>query len=81
MTLEEIGDIVNEIRADIKVMQHDLSADYKAIHGNGKPGLIEDVHQLQVKVEKLETRHSLTREIIGHLITLLAALLAIWFKQ
>lgn len=80
MTLEDIGDILNEIRSDLKVMRHDLDADYRAIHGNGKPGLIEDVHQLQLRVGRLETRHSVAREIIGHLITLAAALLAVYLK-
>lgn len=80
MTLEEIGDILNEIRSDLKVMRHDLDADYRAIHGNGKPGILEDVHQLQLRMEKVESRNSLVREMVGHLITLGAALLAIYFK-
>ena len=37
---ESLTEILSEIRADIRIIKHDLAEDYKLLHGNGKGGVI-----------------------------------------
>ena len=47
---ESLAEILSEIRADIRIIKHDLAEDYKLLHGNGKPGLISDLNLLSTRV-------------------------------
>ena len=87
MTLDQIGEILGEIRADIKVMKRDLTEDYKQLHGNGQPGLISKHQDLELRVDRLErslhdikeskkSRVTLIVGLIGHAIAIGAAIIA-----
>ena len=87
MTLDEISQILVEIRADVKVMKHDLGADYKLLHGNGQPGLLEKHNEVVRRVDKIETSIESMKDvkkshvtiilaIVGHVIAIGAATVA-----
>lgn len=61
-----------------------LDADYRILHGNGKPGLIEDLEGLKGRVQSLEDHHKnqdkgfgKLGQIIGWLITTAIACYAV----
>lgn len=50
--------LVRQIYADIQVIKNNLENDYKAIHGNGKPGLLADVAELQKELAVIKAKQS-----------------------
>lgn len=87
MTLDEISQILIEIRADVKVMKHELGEYYKLLHGNGQPGLLEKHNELVRRVDKIETSFESMKDtkkshvtiilaIVGHVIAIGTAIIA-----
>ena len=82
MTDAERDRVLMQILQEVSEMRVKLSADYSALYGNGKPGLLEEVKQITARVVTLEVRdkeHSrrtgLIAGIVGFIIN---AALAVW---
>ena len=91
MDSDKIADILSEIRADIRVIKHDLAEDYKLLHGNGKPGLVADISALETRVIRLEdSTNSIINDknrsskliiaIIGHIVSIGIAIMS-WTRR
>lgn len=52
------AELLRQIYADIQVIKNNLENDYKAIHGNGKPGLLADVTELQKELAVIKAKQS-----------------------
>lgn len=87
MTLDEISQILVEIRADVKVLKHDWGDDHKLLHGNGQPGLLEKHNELVRRVDKIDTSVESMKDakkshvtiilaIVGHVIAIGTAIIA-----
>ena len=81
--LIEIKDQIGTINVALGKIDTKLDADYHALYGNGKPGLIHDVVELTKRVIKLEekNKHNGTLWIIvGFIINAAISLAAIFCK-
>jgi len=81
--LIEIKDDIGTINVSLGKIDTKLDADFHAIHGNGKPGLIADVKNLTERIIKLEekNKHNGTLWIIlGFIINAAISLAAIFCK-
>lgn len=56
MTQEEMGELLLDIKGELKLINQKLDQDYKSIHGNGKPGLIDNVSMLDTRITIVETQ-------------------------
>ncbi len=50
--------LLMEIHADVQVIKAKLDSDYRALYGNGHPGLIEDVAVLKRELEIQKAKQS-----------------------
>jgi len=65
-----------------------LDNDYRAIHGNGKPGLLDDVRELQSRVQALEDHHKESEKnhsklwvIVSILLNIVTSAFSAFFKD
>lgn len=82
--MEEMKNFEQEVIDRLARIETKLDADYRAIHGNGKPGLIEDLDSLKHRVQSLEDHHKnqdkgfgKLGQIVGWLITTAIACYAV----
>lgn len=84
---ESLTEILSEIRADIRIIKHDLAEDYKLLHANGKPGLISDLNSISTRVTRLEdSTNSIINDknkstkvflvVIGHIVSIGIAIMS-----
>lgn len=52
------GELLREIYSAIKVIETKLDADYRALYGNGKPGLIADMEDAKRDIAILKAKQS-----------------------
>lgn len=57
-TLLLIQNGISEIKVDLGKINTKLDADYRAIHGNGRPGLMQQVADQQVRIARLEEKNA-----------------------
>ena len=79
--LLEIKDEIGQINVELGKINTKLDADYLAIHGNGKPGLLSQVSNLSERLVKLEEkdRHNGNMWIvIGFIVNALISLAALY---
>ena len=67
--------LVRQIYADIQVIKNNLENDYKAIHGNGKPGLLADVSELQKELAVIKAKQSWWGSAIAGWVSVIAWLI------
>jgi len=53
--MNKINSTLGKIEGKISSIEDKLENDYHELHGNGQPGLIHKVNELQTKVSNLET--------------------------
>jgi hypothetical protein len=63
-----------EMHSNLKTVSEFCKVNYKAIHGNGKPGLIEDVEELKT-MHKKEDKNFTAYIALGGFLTGIGALL------
>lgn len=59
------SDFEKEVIDRLARIETKLDADYRALHGNGHPGLIERVADLETAMEEQKSRHKWWRELAG----------------
>lgn len=50
--------LLMEIHADVQVIKAKLDSDYRALYGNGHPGLIEEVSELKRDLAIIKAKNS-----------------------
>lgn len=70
------AELLRQIYADIQVIKSNLENDYKALHGNGKPGLLADMEDAKRKICLLEARQSWWGSAIAGWISVIAWLVS-----
>ncbi len=56
--IQAIRSDIAEIKVDIAKITTKLDADYRALHGNGKPGLVQEVTDHEVRLARLEEKNA-----------------------
>lgn len=79
MTDGERDKIIMDIAADIKVIKNNLDRDYKALYGNGKPGIIEDVSQIKTELQLIKQSQSAWKTVLHYLASALSGGFVGWF--
>lgn len=54
-TVDKINAKLNDIEKKLVSVETKLDNDFREIHGNGQPGLVQKFNDLQTKVSNLET--------------------------
>ena len=57
MTPEKMEELLLKISQAVAQINTNLDADFRAIHGNGKPGLVWQIGDHDVRIAKLEERN------------------------
>ena len=65
---DSLKDSISELEKSVVELKDHLDADYSALHGNGKPGLIADHQDLEKRVHTLEMRVDTQSGIAGKII-------------
>jgi len=58
-------DFEREVIDRLARIETKLDADYRELHGNGRPGLIQRVGELEGDLEEVKSRHKWWRELAG----------------
>lgn len=69
---DELKSAVSELEKNVVSLKDHLDADYSALHGNGKPGLLAEHSDLEKRVHTLEMRMETQSGIAGKVIIALA---------
>ena len=67
--------LLMEIHADVQVIKAKLDSDYRALYGNGHPGLIEEVANLKRDLAILKAKQSWFGSSIAGWVSVLAWLI------
>ena len=81
MTDNERDKMIMEIHADIQVMKTKLDNDWKALNGNGQPGLISRVADIEKQLAVMAGSHNSVLRTLGWLITTGLAVYAAFFRR
>lgn len=69
-------ELLRQIYADIQVIKNNLENDYKAIHGNGKPGLLSDMEDAKREICLIKARQSWWGSAIAGWVSVIAWLVS-----
>lgn len=69
---DALKDAISKIEKDVVEMKSYLDADYSALHGNGKPGLLTEHQDLEKRVSALEIKLNTQSGIAGKIVIALA---------
>ena len=78
MTENERDNVIMKIASNIEVIKHDLANDFRELHGNGKPGLIEKVHVLETQVQLLKQAQAGWRQLLHYVGSILSGGIVGW---
>ena len=81
MTENERDNLILKIASDVEVIKHDLAQDFRILHGNGKPGLIEEVQELKTQVQLMKQSQSSWKQILHHVGSILSGGLVGWLTS
>ncbi len=81
MTENERDNLILKIASDLEVIKHDLAQDFRILHGNGKPGLIEEVQELKTQVQLLKQSQAGWKQILHYVGSILSGGLVGWFSS
>ena len=56
MENNDTNSLIREIYAEVREIKTKLESDYRALYGNGHPGLLDRVSKLALELEKLLAR-------------------------
>lgn len=70
------NDLLRQIYADVQVIKNNLENDYKAIHGNGKPGLLADMEYVKRELCLLKAKQSWWGSALAGWLSILAWLVS-----
>ncbi len=76
MNFEQITELLNEISSDIKLIKRDLEADYKILHGNGSPGIIDKFTKMEIRMASLEFHMNTLNESKKNRLTIIGTIVA-----
>lgn len=62
---DELKNAISELEKNVVQLRGHLDADYSALHGNGKPGLLTEHQDLEKRVSALEIKISTQSGIAG----------------
>lgn len=71
---DALKDAISDIEKNIVEIKSHLDADYSALHGNGKPGLLTEHQALEKRVSALEIKLNTQSGIAGRIVIAVA-----WF--
>lgn len=69
---DALKDSISEIEKNVVALKDHLDADYSALHGNGKPGLLAEHQDLENRVHALEIKLNTQSGIAGKIVIALA---------
>lgn len=81
MTDNERDNYIIKIAQDVEVIKHDLANDFRELHGNGKPGLIEKVQVLETQMQLLKQSQSTWRTMLHYIASILSGGLVGWLSS
>jgi len=81
MTENERDNLILKIASDVEVIKHDLAQDFRILHGNGKPGLIEEVQELKTQVQLIKQSQSSWKQILHYVGSILSGGLVGWLTS
>jgi len=73
---KEVIERLTRIEENIKQVRDDLQEDYKILHGNGQPGLVQRVTVLETNQKAKENHVGIIAGIIGFIINAAIAIYA-----
>ena len=74
---KEVIERLTGIESDIKQIRADLKEDYKILHGNGRPGLIDRITILETNTKDKDHHFGFFAGVIGFAINAIIALFAV----
>lgn len=69
---DELKDSISDLEKNVVELKDHLDADYAALHGNGKPGLLVDHQELEKRVHTLEIKADTQSGLAGKIVIALA---------
>lgn len=69
---DALKDSISELEKSVVEIKDHLDADYSALHGNGKPGLLVEHQNLEKRVHTLEIKLNTQSGIAGKIVIALA---------
>lgn len=72
---EDTDTLIRQIYADLQVIKTKMDSDYRALYGNGKPGLIDDVANLKSDIAIIKAKQSWFGSSLAGWLSLLAWLI------
>lgn len=72
MTDSERDNLIIKIASDVEVIKHDLANDFRELHGNGKPGLIEKVQNLETQFQLMRQSRSAWKTALHYVLSILS---------
>ena len=71
----ETDTLIRQIYADLQVIKTKMDSDYRALYGNGKPGLIDEVANLKRDLAIIKAKQSWFGSSIAGWVSVLAWLI------
>ena len=81
MTDSERDNYIIKIAQDVEVIKHDLANDFRELHGNGKPGLIEKVQVLETQVQLLKQSQAGWKQLLHYIASILSGGVVGWMSS
>ena len=78
MTENERDKLILQIASDVEVIKHDLANDFRELHGNGKPGLIEKVQNLETQIQLIKQSQAGWKQLLHYVASILSGGLVGW---
>ena len=69
---DSLKDSIADLEKSVVELKDHLDADYSALHGNGKPGLIANHQDLEKRVHALEIKFNTQSGIAGKIVIAIA---------
>lgn len=81
MTDTQRDELLLKIHSDIEVMKTKLDNDYRIINGNGQPGLVARVADIEKKLAAMNASQNSVLRTLGWLVTTGLAVYAAFFRR
>lgn len=81
MTDSERDKMIMDIYADVQTVKTKLETDYRALYGNGSPGLVARVTDIEKKLAAMNSSASSVLRLLAWLATVIVAIYAAFFKK
>lgn len=81
MTDSERDKMIMDIYADVQTVKTKLETDYRALYGNGSPGLVARVGEIEKKMAAMNSSASSVLRLLAWLATIVVAIYGAFFKK